>query len=261
VAAAGARVFRAGHTEAPDLMSDVPDAVPALTVRNASAGVIQALDRAGLVATATRHDCVLVFPHAVGDLVPHGDDLIEVHGRGALPTADRLRGMVALGEERTIEQDTPFALRILVDIAIRALSPAVNDPTTAVQVLGAMEDLLLLIGESDLEGRGTLRDEQGNLRVLVAERRWDDLLALALTEIREYGASSTQVTRRVRALLDNLARRVRPEHRAAVAEQLAALDETLAGRVGDALTRELAGRSDRQGIGGPSADLPGVIPS
>ena len=96
--------------------------------------------------------------------------------------------MVALGEERTIEQDTAFALRILVDIAIRALSPAVNDPTTAVQVLGALEDLLLRIGESDLTGRGTLRDAGGDVRVLVATRRWEDLLALALTEIRDYGS-------------------------------------------------------------------------
>jgi uncharacterized membrane protein len=260
VAAAGARVFRAGHAGGFDGVSGVLDEVPALVVRTGAAGVIQAVDRAGLVAEAARHDCLLVMPHAVGDLVPHGDALIEVHGHGALPVTDRLRGMVALGEERTIEQDTAFALRILVDIAIRALSPAVNDPTTAVQVLGAVEDLLLVIGESDLEGRGTLRDADGRPRVLIAARRWDDLLALALTEIRDYGASSTQVTRRVRALLEDLARRVRPEHRAAVAEQLAALDEALAGRAADTLTRALAGLPDRQGIGGPSPDAR-VIPS
>ena len=129
-----------------------------------------------------------------------------------------------IGEERTIEQDPAFALRILVDIAIRALSPAVNDPTTAVQVLGAIEDLLLLIGESDLRGRGELRDGDGTLRVLVETRRWEDLLALALTEIREYGVTATQVTRRTRALLDRLEARVRPEHRAAVADQIAALE-------------------------------------
>ena len=261
VAGAGARVFRAGHPAAPDAADVVLDDAPAFTVGNAAAGVIQAVDRVGLVAEAARHDCLIVIPHAVGDLVPHGDDLIEVHGHGSLPSAERLRGMVALGEERTIEQDVAFALRILVDIAIRALSPAVNDPTTAVQVLGALEDLLLLIGESDLEGRGTLRDAQGDPRVLIAARRWDDLLDLALTEIRDYGAASTQVTRRVRALLESLDRRVRPEHRAAVAEQLAALDEAVAGGAGDALSRALAAQPDRQGIGGPSADAPDVIPS
>src|SRR4051812_43982538 len=227
VAAAGARVFRAGEPGARDETPDRPSGAPALTVRIATAGVIQAIDHAGLVATATRHDCLIVFPHAIGDLVPHGDVLIEVYGPGALPGAERLRGMVALGEERTIEQDPAFALRILVDIAIRALSPAVNDPTTAVQVLGALEDLLLRLGESDLSARGSLRDARGDVRVLVATRRWDDLLALALTEIREFGITSTQVTRRLRALLEDLALRVRPEHRPAVGEQLAALEEAL----------------------------------
>ena len=87
--------------------------------------------------------------------------------------------MLALGEERTIEQDPAFALRILVDIAIRALSPAVNDPNTACQVMGGIEDLLLVIGESDLRGRGELRDGEGRVRVLVRTRSWDDVLALA----------------------------------------------------------------------------------
>ena len=112
-----------------------------------------------------------MLPHAVGDIVPHGSELLHVYGSGAPPAAERLRGMLALGEERTIEQDPAFALRILVDIAIRALSPAVNDPTTACQVLGAIEDLLLLIGESDLRGRGELRDDDGRLRVLVGTRQ------------------------------------------------------------------------------------------
>jgi uncharacterized membrane protein len=173
-----------------------------------------------------------------------------VFGTGAPPAADRLRGMVALGEERTIEQDPAFAMRILVDIAIRALSPAVNDPTTAVQVLGALEDLLLLIGESDLSGRGAIRDATGTVRVIVETRRWEDLLALAMTEIRDYGATSTQVTRRTRALLEHLAVRVRPEHRPAVAEQLAALDDALGRAVPDPTAREFASRPDLQGIGG-----------
>ena len=71
--------------------------------------------------------------------------------------------MFALGRERTIEQDPAFALRILVDIAIRALSPAVNDPTTAVQVLNYIEDLLLVIGRGKAHGHGELRDPDGRL--------------------------------------------------------------------------------------------------
>ena len=177
--------------------------------------------------------------------------LLEVHGTTA-PPADVLRGMLALGEERTIEQDPAFALRILVDIAIRALSPAVNDPNTACQVMGGIEDLLLVIGESDLRGRGALPDDAGRVRVLVRTRSWEDVLALGLTEIRDYGATATQVTRRMRALLDRLAERVRPEHRAAVDAQFAELEAALERAVLDPRAREFAGRPDAQGIGGPS---------
>jgi uncharacterized membrane protein len=250
VAAAGARVFESADWGPAGAALRPPAGEPSLVVCSGEAGIIQAIDRGGLLAAAARHDCLVVMPHAVGDLVPHGSRLLEVFGTGAPPAADRLRGMVALGEERTIEQDPAFAMRILVDIAIRALSPAVNDPTTAVQVLGALEDLLLLIGESDLSGRGAIRDATGTVRVIVETRRWEDLLALAMTEIRDYGATSTQVTRRTRALLEHLAVRVRPEHRPAVAEQLAALDDALGRAVPDPTAREFASRPDLQGIGG-----------
>ena len=67
--------------------------------------------------------------------------------------AEELEGMIALGEERTFDQDPAFALRMMVDIANRALSPAVNDPTTAVQVLDHIGEVLGLIGRTDLEQR------------------------------------------------------------------------------------------------------------
>ena len=58
---------------------------------------------------------------------------------------------IELGEERTFEQDPKYAIRLLVDIAIKALSPAINDPTTAVQALDQIEDLLLRLGQRHLE--------------------------------------------------------------------------------------------------------------
>ena len=254
VADAGGRVFL--EMQPAESITDSPvstPGAPSLEVRSQGAGAIQAIDDDGLLATAIRHDCLLILPHAVGDIVPHGDVVIQVYGVAAPPPAEHLRGLFVIGEERTIEQDPAFALRILVDIAIRALSPAVNDPTTTVQVLGAIEDLLLLIGESDLRGRGELRDGDGTVRVVVETRRWEDLLALALTEIREYGATATQVTRRTRALLDRLEARVRPEHRAAVADHIAALESSVERHVADPAARAFAIRPDPQGIGGASS--------
>ena len=106
---------------------------------------------AGLVRYAHANRCRLVLRHAVGDFVPEGAALVEVYGND--PGADaerRLRGMIALGVERTIEQDPAFAIRIMVDIANKALSPAVNDPTTAVQVLNHLGDTLRMVGSTPL---------------------------------------------------------------------------------------------------------------
>ena len=145
-----------------------------------------------------------------------------------LPSAAsrRLSGMVALGAERTIEQDPAFACRVMVDIAIRALSPAVNDPTTAVQVLDYLEETLRVVGATarPQDGRQPRPSASG---VIMPVRTWPDFLALGVTEIRDYGATSIQVTRRLRALLEELGELVLPENRAAVAEELRRLDATV----------------------------------
>jgi uncharacterized membrane protein len=232
--------------------SGMRTAGPPLVVWAARSGAIQAIDGSGLLALARRHDCLLVLLHSVGDFVPGGASLVEVFGP-APPTAERrLRRMFALGRERTIEQDPAFALRILVDIAIRALSPAVNDPTTAVQVLDYIEDLLLVIGRRDLGGRGTLRDADGHARVIVPVRRWEQYLELGVTEIREYGATSVQVSRRLRAALEELHTELPPQHRAAVEDELRKLEATVAEHFEVDADRSLALASDRQGLGGPA---------
>ncbi len=135
--------------------------------------------------------------------------------------------MIALGVERTIEQDPAFALRIMVDIAIRALSPAVNDPTTAVQVLDHLGDALRFVGSTRLE-----LPDRPHPEVIVRTRRWEDFLMLGVTEIREYGGASIQVVRRLRAMLEELRESVLAEHVTAVEDELARLDATLIATLG-----------------------------
>jgi uncharacterized membrane protein len=161
--------------------------------------------------------------------------------------------MIAFGSERTIEQDPAFAVRIMVDVAIRALPAAINDPTTAVQVLDHLEDLLRQIGATELPGRTEVRDDGGTVRLELPVRGWQDYLTLAVTEIREYGARAVQVTRRLRALLEGLRDGVRPEYRAAVEEELRRLDATVARSFADSADLDRASIADRQGIGGPAA--------
>jgi uncharacterized membrane protein len=228
---------------------------PSLRVRAGRAGSIQALDVGGLVGWAGRNESELVLRYAVGDFVPAGATLMDVHGpRPANEAAEReLRGMIAIGEERTIEQDPAFAIRIMVDVAIRALSPAVNDPTTAVQVIDYLGETLRRIGTTGLAITTQLSRAPGGAAVVIHHRRWGDFLALGLTEIREYGVTSIQVMRRLRAMLEELRESVPPEHRSAVDDQLARLDATVADRWGGSVDLDLAGAAGPQGIGGPSA--------
>ena len=192
---------------------------------------------------ARQHACLVVFRHSVGDFVPVGAAILEVHG-ATLPTAagEHLSTMLALGAERTIEQDPAFAIRVMVDIAIRALSPAVNDPTTAVQVLDHLGETLRLVGATDAAVRGC---RPGTLTsgVIMPVRTWPDFLALGITEIREYGATSIQVMRRLRALLEELGELVLPENRAAVDEELRHLDATVVASYAERPSISAAARS------------------
>ena len=104
-----------------------------------------------LARWAREHDCLVAVRQFVGEFVQERDVMIEVYGgSGDIATAERtLCGLVALGIERTIKQDPAFALRVMVDVANKALSAAIDDPTTAVQVLDHLGDSLSVLGNSD----------------------------------------------------------------------------------------------------------------
>lgn len=228
-----------------------------LQVRSRAAGAIQAIAVSKMMHYARAHDLVCVLPYAVGDFVNQGDVLFEVNGRAPQDSARRLQGMVALGHERTIEQDPAFAVRIIVDIAIRALSPAVNDPTTATQMINHLGTLLAALGSHDLSQRGLLVDSSGAPRIALPTRSWISYLELGVSEIRQYGAGSAQTSRRLRSMLRDLEATVLPVNSAAVVHQINLLDAAVvrATRAGD--DRDLRLAEDRQGLGGASLALPG----
>lgn len=224
-----------------------------LAVRSPRAGAIQAVDADALVGWAREHDCLVVLRHGIGDFVPFGAKLIDVYG-GDDPgrrAERRLGEMVALGDERTIEQDPAFAIRILVDVANLALSPAVNDPTTAVQVLDYLGETLRLVGTTELSVGTWEHHDRPQRGVMIPARSWEDYLSLTANEIREYGRGAIQVMRRLRAMLEELYDEVRPEFRAAVKDELARLDATVARSFGGSVDFAAASVADTQGIGGP----------
>ena len=105
------------------MLAAVPDVdVPVQVVLADRAGAVQAVDLPAMVALAQRHASTIVLTRSIGDFVTPGTALVEVHGAALPGGGKQLRGLFALGRERTIEQDPAFALRILVDIAVKALS-------------------------------------------------------------------------------------------------------------------------------------------
>jgi len=223
-------------------------AVRQVLVHRGGPRVIQAIEIQRLVTLAAREGAVFAMAWAVGDTVMDGMPLLRVHG-GARPVAERrLRRLVHLGPERTFEQDPKYAIRILVDVAIKALSPAINDPTTAVQALDHVEDLLLRLGRTSLSA-GRVHDARGELRLVFPVPRWEDFLVLAFDEIRFYGETSIQVMRRLRALLQDLSEQVPPARRPALRVYLERVDNGIRRAFTDEEDRRDALEEDRQGLG------------
>jgi uncharacterized membrane protein len=187
---------------------------------------------------------------SVGETVVEGTILLRVHGgRGKINELE-LRKTVEMGAERTFEQDPKYAIRLLVDIAIKALSPAINDPTTAVQALDQIEDLLLRLGRRRLE-IGAMRDSKGALKVVIPGPTWEDFIILAFDEIRICGSRSVQVMRRMKALASDLIAALPPERHAPLRHYRERLNATIVRSFEDVLEQQQASIEDRQGLGGP----------
>jgi uncharacterized membrane protein len=197
----------------------------------------------------------IVMNCAVGDTVSQGTVLLEVYGTtGPIPPEALLSGIV-LGMERTFKQDPKYSIRLLVDTAIMALSPAVNDPTTAVQAIDQIEDLLHRLGCRVLD-TGFVKDAEGQLRLVFPMPTWEEYLSLAFDEIRIYGKDTMQVLRRMRAALLDLEQSLAsPERRASVRRYLDHLERGVAQSGFDASDRAIALQADPQGLGHTRAPL------
>jgi uncharacterized membrane protein len=257
VALAGCRVIESvypyrlpGRLEGVSTLSaESPGGEPTATVTSTTEGVVLAFDQNGLLAMAQRADCVIEMVPQVGDQVAAGDVLFRIFQGGAALQATALCQSIAVGQERTLEQDPTFAFRIIVDIALKALSPAINDPTTAVLALDRLQHLLRVVGDRHLDD-GLIRDSTGRLRLVYRTPDWQDFVHLAVTEIRHFGGESIQIARRLRAMLEALVPAV-PEARAVLLRQeLALLHRSAERAFTEPEDRALAEVRDFQGVGG-----------
>ena len=155
---------------------------------------------------------------------------------------------MAVGQERTLEQDPTLVFRILVDIASKGLSPAINDPTTAVLAIDQIHHLLRNVGPGDLDDE-RVRDATGRLRLVYRTPDWEDFVQLAVTEIRHFGGESIQIARRLRAMLEDLIQTLPDERRPLLRQELSLLHRSAERFFPEPEDRVLAEVSDFQGVG------------
>lgn len=229
-----------------DVESGQPDYSPRRLDYAGTAGVVSATDFHGLVTLCQRKKCWLELTVGAGEYLVHGTPIALVHGAAALDGQEVSKFFLIRGE-RTFVQDPAFGFRQLVDIAIRALSPAVNDPTTAVQAIDRIGDLLAISGTRP-DPTGLRVDSEGAVRVKQKLRNFDGLLVLALTEIIRYGAGAPQVVRRLLEVLNELEGTLPTERHAAIARHRRLLDAAVAIAL-PAPFAAVAAVPDRQGLG------------
>jgi uncharacterized membrane protein len=219
------------------------------TVCAPRSGVITQIDHQALVQIAKSGDCVLKVLPAIGEFVPAGAQLLEVSGAVERLDAGAAVRSIQLGLERTLDQDMAYGLRMLVDIAERSLSDGpFLDPTTAVQAIDRLYDCLRQLAPRPFPD-GKYRDENGKVRLVTSSMAWEDYVHLAFDEIRIAGAGSPQVTRRLRAALEDLLTVAPQQRKQCLQEQLALLDCALHETITEPSDVAHASQSDRSGIG------------
>jgi len=209
---------------------------------------VLAVNVAELITEAQRSSGIVEFVPQVGDFIATDDPLFHLYNSNSFDES-KLQGAVAVGPERTLEQDPMFAFRIVLDIALKALSKAINDPTTAILSIDQLHRLLRTVGKRKLSSEQVL-DGEGQLRVIFRTPNWEDYVRLTFTELRFNGAESIQVVRRLRAMIEDLVKTL-PEHRhSALHKELALLDLAIQKVYTLQEDLVLARIPDLQGLGG-----------
>jgi len=228
---------------------DLPEDSSYETIEHAgNAGVVVAFNPRQLATIATANECTIELVPQVGDFVAAGAPLFRIYPAKSIP-AGQLRRSILLGRERTLEQDPAFAFRIIVDIAEKALSPAINDPTTGVLAIDQIQILLSEVGKRDLS-TGVVRDDTGQVRLVYRTPNWEDFVLLAVAEVRQYGAGSVQIMRRLRGMLEELIQGLPCSRAPLLQEQLDLLHNTVEQGFRDPRDRAQAEIADSQGLGG-----------
>ncbi|WP_158238955.1 DUF2254 domain-containing protein [Streptomyces barkulensis] len=205
----------------PSPVPPVPDPEPVrgAVVRARRSGFLRAVDTRALVACARRTDTFVRIGVRPGDLIVAGNPVAVVWARdpadripdlGTDGTAEEIEAALRTGFERTPDQDVAFGFRQLEDIAVKAMSPGINDPVTACTAVGHMADLLVRLAGRRL-GDVPHEDEDGTVRVVVPDRDLRYYLDLACGQLRRYSSDEPSVLAALLRMLRDLAAAVHRE--------------------------------------------------
>lgn len=236
-----------------------PHAVPAAAhlletytwrpVTSAVSGYVQSLDAGALLGAAADSDGLIRVERAIGQFVIEGGTLASVTTRTGDPVEvdeDRIRSAFGIGTFRTVEQDPDYGVHQLADIAVKALSPSINDPTTALTCIDYLAAALARAAAR--RGESPWRQQDGELRVIVHGPTFRSLLDTAFDEVRRYGEGNAAVLLRMLDALASLERRTAGADRRRHLLQHVDL-------VAEAADRRLAAPGDRGGVGLRAAEL------
>jgi len=186
-----------------------------------SHGLLTWLERSTLVQIASEHGCVLRVLPQYGDYINQGDPIVEVFGETTIPD-EKVLGAIFVGAERSMTQDPSYGIRMLVDIALQALSPAVNAPTTAHEVIMRLTHLLAMIAQRP-QHTGAFAGAEDQIRLLQPVFTWEDYVDLAFLEIIHYGKEDPQTCQSLSKAYEYLLARVPAANKARLETQRALL--------------------------------------
>lgn len=198
----------------PETPVEVEEPVASRVLAADRSGYVDAVDTPALVRLASRHGVRVELLHPLGSFVAHGSPLLVVHELPAAdaPAPEAVLALVSQVGERTMDQDLGYGIRRLVDIAERALSPGINDPTTAVQVLDQLHDLLRRMVTAP-QTWPVRPDEEGTVRLVLRQPTMAEVVELALADIAHWGEDHRRVRERIATNMDDLRAAALDEHR------------------------------------------------
>ena len=185
----------------------VPDTAEPIAVRRS--GYLQAVDEHRLLRLATANDLVIMIHPVIGTHLVEGTVLAYVwstqDARGTHEDmAAAVDHAVQIGFERTMQQDVGFGIRQLTDIAVKALSPGINDPTTAVDAVSHVSVIMTTLARHSLDHR-LYQDDDGTVRAGIPRPTFDDYLGMSVGQIRRYGSAEPAVLVALTRLLVDVA--------------------------------------------------------